>query len=106
NLNTLQAFLDYYFPNYEKNPGMLANLFEDIISKEIQPETLIDYAQKIKPYVHELNNLVKNNSSLKITQSNILFYCIDLFNSKSDYKLHSYSRQTVIKKLKQIMDTK
>jgi putative GTP pyrophosphokinase len=103
NLNSFQALLDYYFPNFDKHPVGVAELFIRIQKFKIPIAKIVDIAEKIKPYINRVNELISNNRKDFMThQSNMMNYAIEAFYEDSDFSMASKSRQEIIDKIRQL----
>lgn len=104
NLNTFQAFLDFYFPDNEKQPYLTKALFDKIKKHSIPLELMVEYAEKIKPLVPYIETKVNGaNSTIKTTQANIMDYAVQALNDKELRKQSSNSRLKLIEEIEQLL---
>lgn len=101
NLNSLQALLDFYFPNHEKHLFLVSDLFQTIKRYKLSPKQIVQYAERIKPLVPYIDKKLFGDSSiLKTNQSNILFYALEAFDENVKYDTASPARRKIIEDLK------
>lgn len=105
NLNTLQALLDYYFPEYERHTVFATELFEEIKELNIPLNLIVEYAEKIKPLGPFVDkSIFGENTQRRTNQPNLLNYAIQALHPSASRENSSQSRIKVIeaieKKLK------
>ena len=75
NIDTIQALLSFYFPEYDDNRGYEEGLLNDIINKQITISEVSDCAKKIKPLVH----IIEDDIGGRSTSANIMSYGLEVF---------------------------
>lgn len=106
NLNSFQALLDFYFPKLEKVLVDTADLFVRIQEKQISLQQVIEFAEKVQPYVSLINEYVKGKDSGRVTtQTNVMSYAIEaLFLDENEVReKSSRSRFKLVQDLKKLM---
>jgi len=78
NIDTLQALLEFYFPEYEKNSKMEIELLDDIIKNNLSIQNITQLAKNIKPYIHIIISKIGTQNTTRI---NLLSYAIQIFDS-------------------------
>lgn len=80
NLDTLQAFLDYYFPDRQKNIEHTASLLDEIINNSFKLGDIADAYEKLKPNLDIIENQVfpNNDRNLKWVQVGIVRMIMDI----------------------------
>lgn len=78
NIDTLQALLEFYFPEYEKNSKMEIELLDDIIKNNLSIQDVTQLAKNIKPYIHIIISKIGTQNTTRI---NLLSYAIQIFDS-------------------------
>ncbi|MFY4781604.1 GTP pyrophosphokinase [Aliarcobacter butzleri] len=76
NIDTLQALLEFYFPNYEKNSYMEINLLDDIIKNKLSMQDVTLFAKNIQPYI---NKIISKIGEQTTTRANLLTYALQIF---------------------------
>jgi putative GTP pyrophosphokinase len=103
NLDTFQALMDFYFSDHEKHPVMTASLFNEYKALEIPIQTIVEYAERIKPLVPYLDKRIfGEDSHLKTLQSNIMSYALQAFNPKSSRATSSLNRKKIINDIEKL----
>ena len=108
NLNSFQALLDFYFPKLEKDLVSTTKLFLLIQERQIPLSSIIDFAEKIQPYITLINEYIHGKGSPKLTsQSNVMSYAIEaLFMNDEEAKaVSSASRIKITRDLKRLMSS-
>jgi len=77
NIDTIQALLLYYFPDFRGNQSSEESLLNHIIKGKILIEDVLDSAEKILPHIKDIENLI--NSNTKAYRSNFLRYGLEVF---------------------------
>jgi len=100
NLNTLQALMDFYFPNHEKHEYAISESLREIESLQISLAKVVEYVEKIKPIVPYIDKQLHiSGLDLKTHQSNLLSYAIQAFHPEADWVNSSESRIELIKNI-------
>lgn len=76
NIDTLQALLEFYFPEHKENMEIEIVILNEIIKNNLSIENLIEYAEKITPYINDLLSLFKNDRTSRV---NFLKYALEIF---------------------------
>jgi len=99
NIDTLQAFLEFYFPKYEKHKKMELDLLDSIIKNNLSIENIIEYAEKVVPYI---DTIVSKLSGVSTTRANLMHYALEIF--APDFPIHSagYNRRKIIEEIKSL----
>jgi ppGpp synthetase/RelA/SpoT-type nucleotidyltranferase len=100
NLNTMQALMDYYFPEHEKHEFGAAESLKEIKMLEIPLEKVVEYVEKIKPIVPYIDKkLFGEKTEFKTHQSNLMSYAIQAFHPGANRKNSSESRLKLIEEI-------
>lgn len=75
NIDTMQALLTFYFPDYEDHKASDEHLLDDIIRKKISISDVSDCAIKIKPLIE----IIEKHLDKIPTKSNIMRYGLETF---------------------------
>ena len=103
NLDTFQALMDFYFPDHKKDLYSAAAIFNEYKVLDIPMDTIVEYAEKIKPIVPFIDNKIfESKPHLKTDQSNIMFYALQAFNSKANRIYSSDSRKRIINEIEKL----
>lgn len=78
NIDTLQALLEFYFPEHEKHTKMEIDLLDEIIKNNLSIENVIKYAEKIVPYIKDIISRLKGST----TRANLMAYALEIFAPK------------------------
>ena len=98
NIDTFQALLEFYFPEYEKNTEIERIILDIIIKNSLSIEDLIESAEKITPYIKDLLSLFKNVTTSRV---NFLKYALEIF--VSDFPIvATEDRKKAIEKIKNL----
>lgn len=81
NLDTLQAFLNYYFPKRKKNLEATSSLLEEIIKYKIKFGDLVLAYEKLNPHFDEIEKeLLVNTKFSKFAQVGIVRVMMNIIN--------------------------
>lgn len=85
NLDSFQSFLDYKFPNREKDIDQTRNLFNEIISLNIGLDEIIDGLETLKPFINDIEKEIfedhlKEISEVGWAQVGIIRKVLDITN--------------------------
>jgi putative GTP pyrophosphokinase len=94
NLDTLQAFLDYYFPKRQKNIGNSSSLLDDILKYGFKLGDLADAYEKLKPHFAAMEKETFANSSIYThwAQAGALRNIMDIINEDYNKRNKGSSR--------------
>ena len=97
NIDTIQALLVYYFPDYIAHQTSEELLLNNIIENKISIEKVSNNAEQILPYVNNIEEQL--DSSVKSFRSNLLRYGLEVFNN--DFKTNAGNdRKKIIDRIK------
>ncbi len=106
NIDTLQALLEYYFPEYPNdNYPLIEKILNYSIENKININIIKELAKKIQPYASEINNsITSKRKGLKATRANLMLYALEIF--WQDYNRYiGDARKKVIDKIKKLAKT-
>lgn len=98
NIDTLQALLEFYFHKYENNMEMEIAMLDQIIKNNLSIENLIEYAEKITPYINDIVSRLTNNRPSRI---NFLKYALEIFAPQFPI-IANEKRKEIIKAIKNL----
>lgn len=108
NLDTLQAFLDYAFPNRQKSIQETSILFNEILAEDVTFKELVEgfenyknvlnnIEEEINAYLYKKNKFNPNINWVQVGAARVILWLIEDYNSK-DIKDNSIN--SIIKKYK------
>lgn len=102
NLDSLNALLDYYFPDFPSNQKTAIGVLNRLINNNCSLERVEEFSKKIRPFVSDINDEVFQKKDRRLTQGTILSYAMDIFDSydSSLSVIYSESRKRVVEKFK------
>ncbi|WP_323587011.1 GTP pyrophosphokinase [Aliarcobacter butzleri] len=103
NIDTLQALLEYYFPEYPNdNYPLVEKILNYSIDNKININMIKELAKKIQPYTSEINDTITSKrKELKTTRANLMLYALEIF--WQDYNRNiGDSRKKVVDKIKKL----
>lgn len=96
NIDTLQAFLDFYFPKRQKNIEHTASLLDNIVRYNFKFGDLVEGYEKLKPHLSKMEKeAFKNNQRYSSwAQTGVLRVIMDIMNDNFN-KRHSKDRYQI-----------
>ena len=111
NLDNLQAFLDYAFPEREKDIRATSMLFEEMKTENIEFKSLISGYKKSKDYINDIERDTITEHKLKIYDNSKPYFIqvgaartvLELSNDRYYKKVSGYDEMGIIKRYKKII---
>lgn len=95
NIDTVQALLEYYFPDYSDNKALTEEILDILIKNNIDIKEAVECAEQILPHIEKIDNLVLSDEIT--SKANLMLYALEAFSSK--VKSFGEQRQKLLDKV-------